>query len=64
MHISTISTARTAILTDDEFKGKDKDLSEYVLRRRRGELLNLDRVLMHAPRVAQVSVVHSYSCPV
>jgi alkylhydroperoxidase family enzyme len=40
-------------LSDGEFLSKDPEAAERIMERRKGRLLNLDRVLMHSPAVAK-----------
>ena len=46
-------TARIPYLSDEEFLAQDREVAEMLLARRRGDLLNLDRLLMYAPPVAK-----------
>lgn len=45
--------SRIPYLTDEAFLLKDMETAEGIMKRRKGKLLNLDRVLMHAPMVAK-----------
>lgn len=44
---------RVSYLSDDDFHAQDPEAAAKIVARRQGQLLNLDRVLMHAPAVAQ-----------
>eukprot|EP00624_Nannochloropsis_granulata_P004754 evm.model.NODE_3380_length_15587_cov_23.568743.4 len=44
---------RVSYLSNDDFHVQDPEAAAKIVARRQGNLLNLDRVLMHAPAVAQ-----------
>ncbi|GAB5034376.1 maleylacetate reductase [Nannochloropsis oceanica] len=44
---------RVSYLSNDDFRSQDPEAAAKIVARRQGNLLNLDRVLMHAPAVAQ-----------
>lgn len=46
-------TPRISYLSDQDFRAKDPEAASKIMARRHGQLLHLDRVLMHAPTVAQ-----------
>jgi len=50
---SLVLTPRVPYLSDDDFQAQDPEAAAKIMARRQGQLLNLDRVLMHAPAVAQ-----------
>jgi alcohol dehydrogenase class IV/alkylhydroperoxidase family enzyme len=50
---SLLLTPRVSYLSDDGFHAQDPEAAAKIVARRQGQLLNLDRVLMHSPAVAQ-----------
>lgn len=50
---SLLLTPRVSYLSDDDFHAQDPEAAAKIVARRQGQLLKLDRVLMHAPAVAQ-----------